>query len=180
MKKWIVKHPVISISPIVLFFIIMNISTGKKHITKSKFGNIPKVCSFLENQGIYTQKSKNPKVTGSICLSGYLELDGADNNKIPNNIAYYVEGIDANIQRLKVISNFNQPSKYATDKTISAFNVLLKKSYNIDKLISLDNAIKNKTSKTWNITANKEKIGSIKLIYDKWPNTGYEFKLIVE
>lgn len=150
--------------------------------TASKFDSIDRVCSYLNEQGIQTRKSNNPDITGAICLSGYIEIDGNNRNKLKNNIAYYVEGKNNEIKRLKSVINFNQPPSIISEKAAQdAFETLLTKSFSISTLTGLEAAIKERNSAEWELKDQQGKqLANVRLIYDKWPNAGYEFRFIIE
>ncbi|MEI8595640.1 hypothetical protein [Photobacterium sp. Hal280] len=153
-----------------------------KSSSSRSFGNVSEVCNFLSSQGIDTHMSKNPDVTRSICFSNYVELDSSDSDALANNIAYYVMGKGSQIEKLKVVVNFNQPpSSYTEDTALKAFQTLISKSLGVDSLPQLEDAIKNRKSMNWSATTpDQKKVADIKLVYDKWPTTGYEFRFIIE
>lgn len=168
---------------VILFVIMMMILINNGNSTGSnKFGSVEQVCDYLNEQGIPTRKSRNPDVTGAICLSDYVDLDGPNKNKLPNNIAYYVEGKGSNIDRLKVVINFNQPpSTYAEKSARTAFETLLNKSLGVELFPELEEAIKQRKTEKWNLTTQQGKLlANVNFVYEKWPNPGYEFKLIIE
>ncbi|WP_417883832.1 hypothetical protein [Vibrio rumoiensis] len=166
---------------IVLFSFIL-FSNKQADEANSKFGKKrSEICDYLSDMRVKTHKSNNPSSSGLVCLSDYIDIDAPDSAKLANNIAYYVQGNKETISGLKIVSNFNQPnSKHAEKTTQTTFNLLLTKSVNLDISKELNESIKSKTSKEWNKTLPTGENIQISFVFDKWPNEGYEMKLLLK
>ncbi|MCM0148988.1 hypothetical protein KCN56_10465 [Photobacterium galatheae] len=166
----------------IVFITVLIVSKNSGSNENQKFGKKSDVCGFLNDEGIQTHKSKNPDVSQTHCLSDYIDLYSPDNDKMQNNIAYYVEGTESKIQRLKVVANFYQyPAPYSESKTLKIFETLVYKSTGLKSFPQLKTAFEQRQSMNWTAkTAEGDKVADIKLVYDKWPSDGYEFKLVIE
>lgn len=76
--------------------------------------NVSEACSLFNTEMTSWKSSNNDGVYR--CISNYIDVSPETNAKIPNNVAYYVEGRENSVTELKVVMNINIP-KYKTKST---------------------------------------------------------------
>ncbi|MFH0727988.1 MAG: hypothetical protein V2B19_16800 [Pseudomonadota bacterium] len=133
-------------------------------------------CSFMSAIGMNTRGYKNPDGIGYFCSSSYKEL--GTGFPLKNNIAYYAEGSDQKVTKLKLVLNVNskQEAKQAYAELKNSAEALLKKALNASLPQEASKAILAGSNGNW-------KIGNAKvsLIRADWPTgKGHEIIFIVE
>ena len=133
-------------------------------------------CNFMSAMGMNTGSNRDPDGFWYFCSSTYKELGTSFPMK--NNSAYYAEGSEQKVTKLKLLLNVNskQEAKQAHTELKNSADALLRKALNAPLPQEAKKAILAGSSGNW-------KIGNAKVsvIRADWPTgKGYEIKFIVE
>lgn len=122
-----------------------NDNSSSSYREKSIF-SVSQACTLFNTEMTAWKSSNNDDIYR--CISNYLDVSPETNNKMANNVAYYVEGSFDTVKEVKIVLNVNN-TKYKTQST----NEFLKM---VDTLYS---QLNNKTLPSEIQTAIKDKKG---------------------
>lgn len=106
--------------------------------------NVSEACSLFNTDMTSWKSSNNDGIYR--CISNYIDVSPETDTRIPNNVAYYVEGKENSVTELKVVMNINIP-KYKTKSTnefIKMADALYSRVNNQPLPSEIKSAIKNK------------------------------------
>lgn len=132
-----------------IFIIIAAIATCSNNDSTSSYHEksilgVSQACSVF-NTEMTAWKSSNNDGTYR-CISSYIDVSPEANNKMANNVAYYVEGSRDAVKEAKVVLNVNN-TKYKTQSTnefLKMVEVLYTQLNNGALPLEIKTAIKNK------------------------------------
>jgi len=151
-------------------------------LVNSQNENVGKACQFLSEVGINDTnnwKELNYKFDGYThgCLSGYNDIgNNVGFNGLPNNIAYYVNGVKDKVIFYKLVVNINnlQESDKALSDLVQKSAILMEKATKLKMpAVIKDKILKGESS---GFVVDEYKIQTIR---KNWPNGGYEVHFIL-
>lgn len=137
-----------------------------------------KACALLADSGLKGRKWVNDYGDGSAgCASNYKDI-GPSGSGLANNIAYYVIGVNQYVMEVKLVLNYNQPSKAApaTAALLSASQKLSQRALGAPLPKSIIDLITQGES-------GSEKVGkgSVQVVREDWPTgKGYEVQVMMQ
>lgn len=86
------------------------------------------VCAWLDGSGLIGREWSNSEDGTSGCSSDYKEI--GEGSPLPNNLAFYAEGVSETVNEVRLVVNYNQPrsSKSATRELVAASEILAKQA----------------------------------------------------
>lgn len=129
-----------------LFFLLFQCSSKDSSNADSEqtILNVSEACSLFDTDMTSWKSSNNDGIYR--CISDYIDVSPETDTRIPNNVAYYVEGKENSVTELKVVMNINIP-KYKTKSTNEFLNMadtLYSRVNNQPLPSEIKSAIKNK------------------------------------
>ncbi len=137
--------------------------------------NPSEACAYLDSRGMTTRGYKNPDGLGFFCSSPYKELAGSP---LSNNIAYYAEGDQKTVRKLKLILNVNskKTSKGAHSELAASADTLVRQALKAPLPPKAKEAILAGKSGSWKIGKS-----TLNLKREDWrTGKGYELRFSIE
>ena len=163
------KHPSLAIA---LLLATLSTQTLASNLAKS---SPSQACSAMSKLGLKTNGWNNRYENSYGCSSPYKDI--GNGYPTPNNLAFYAVGNSSEVQKVKLILNFNDKSntKAAYNELENASALLIKEFTGINMPPQIKAAIT--SNKNLDITINNavvsvEKVG--------WPSGGYEIQVTIK
>ena len=90
-----------------------NDNSSSSYHEKSIF-SVSKACTLFNTEMTAWKSSNNDDIYR--CISNYLDVSPEENNKMANNVAYYVEGGSDTVKEVKIVLNVNN-TRYKTQSS---------------------------------------------------------------
>lgn len=148
---------------------------------------LEEACSALSTENIKTRSINKSSYDGLFhCTSDYYEFDKDTRNAfdLSNNIAYYVKAKNKNKwDEIKIVVNINTPQKTTETRRefkrlLDTLSKVLGNQQGLD--VSVDDLFSMIDEGKFSSPSDQLKIGyPASIIIDKWPNTGFEYRLVI-